>query len=222
MIAADLVNINFPTIDLQSSLRFASELFAEHCVAHLPIVSNNNKLEGILPAEAVLHLPDKDTTLIDVLKDDFISASVLESIAELDVFETIAKFELTVLPVTDENYNYIGSIRSDELFFKASEIYSFKEPGGIIKISLGAHDYSLSEIARIVESENFKILVLYMDIEPETGLIKLTLKLNTFEIGRIVSAFNRYNYQINYTYPSILQTDDMKDRYDLLMKLLDI
>jgi hypothetical protein len=103
-----------------------------------------------------------------------------------------------------------------------SEYYSFKQAGGIIDLSVGIRDYNLSEISRIVESNNAKILILYLDTDEENALFKITLKIDTLDLSHILATFERFKYAVTYFYPATEQKEELKDRYDLLMKMFDI
>jgi predicted transcriptional regulator len=220
MIASELISRNFLTLSPSDSARRAIELFAELCVIHIPVVDNGQFL-GLLHAESVIHLNEKDFPVLE-LKDDFITVAINGKLHSLDVFETIAKHELTSLPVVDDNFNFLGTIASDEFFARISNLYAFKHEGAIIRLVMGVRDYNLSEIARIVESENAKIVVSYIDIDEVAETIRATIKLNTNDIEHILADFERYKYTVDFYYPDQRQKDELEDRYNLLMKMLGI
>lgn len=93
----------------------------------------------------------------------------------------------------------------------------------IIQLEMGNYDYSLSEIARIVEENDAKIIGLTLDNSPEDpGKIVVTLLVNQSECGAIVKSFYRYNYTIFNTFSSPEENADMMDRYSLLMRYLNV
>lgn len=93
----------------------------------------------------------------------------------------------------------------------------------IIQLEMGTYDYSLSEIARIVEENDVKILGLTVDAIPEEpGRIMVTLLVNSAECGAIIQSFYRYNYNIVNTFSSPDENSDLRDRYALLMRYLDV
>ena len=98
-----------------------------------------------------------------------------------------------------------------------------QEESCVIQLEMGAYDYSLSEIARIVEENDAKILGLSVDAIPEDpGRIVVTLLVNQPDSAVIVKSFYRYNYTILNTYSSPDENNDLLDRYSLLMRYLDI
>ena len=97
------------------------------------------------------------------------------------------------------------------------------EQACVIQLEMGAYDYSLSEIARIVEENDAKIMGLTVDSIPEDpGRIMVSLLINKAECGAILQSFYRYNYNIAKTFSSPDEDSDLRDRYALLMKYLSV
>lgn len=220
MFAGELVTTDFPVLKPDDPLHKAVDFFLDFCICHVPVVSENG-LEGVLPVDLLMDIPDRGKLISD-FKNDFIHVCVYMDQHGLDIFEIMARHELTAIPVLDENQHYIGCISSNTLMKKLSEFYSFKQAGGIIDLSVGIRDYSLSEISRIVESNNAKILVVYLETDEENAMFKITLKIDTLDLSHIRATFERFKYVVTYSYPANEQKDELKDRYDLLMKMFDI
>lgn len=93
----------------------------------------------------------------------------------------------------------------------------------LIQLEMGAYDYSLSEIARIVEEEDAKILGLTIETIPEDpGRIVVDILVNKAECSGIIQSFYRYNYNILNTFSSPEENSDLMDRYSLLMRYLNV
>jgi hypothetical protein len=73
-----------------------------------------------------------------------------------------------------------------------------------------------------VESNNATILSYYSHINQTTSLVDVTLKLNTTELSAIISAFERYEYEVDDVYNDENYNEDVKDNYDALMRYLDV
>ena len=134
----------------------------------------------------------------------------------------MALYGLTLIPVLDDEDNYMGSVVLEDLLKFYAESFSFSEPGSILVIDTTRRDYSLSEIARIAESENATILAAFITKNPNSEGIKVTLKLNSLELSRVAAAFERYDYQVSGKFTENDYEDALKSRYDALMKYLDI
>jgi hypothetical protein len=87
---------------------------------------------------------------------------------------------------------------------------------------MNIHDYSMSEIAQIVETNNRKILNSFVNSFDDSTKIEVTIKLNTVDIDPVLQTFMRYNYQVKATYTEKDLNDNLSDRYNSLMNYLNI
>ena len=93
----------------------------------------------------------------------------------------------------------------------------------IIQLEMGAYDYSLTEIARIVEENDVKILGLTVDnILEDPGRILVSILVNTPDCRAVLQSFYRYNYNVINTFSSPDENNDLRERYALLMKYLSV
>jgi hypothetical protein len=126
------------------------------------------------------------------------------------------------LMVTDGNDTYVGLILADELGMQWHEQTYLKSPGAILVLEMDWIQYSLAEIARIVESNEVKILqVVLQKKSEESAQLKIALKLDRYEIGGLLAAFERYGYQITYKFTGDNESDSFEDRYKWLMKIIE-
>ena len=221
MLAGELIIPDIPVLSPEDSLQEAIDLFLDNKISHLPVVSEDLFVEGIMPVDIISEASDMGKT-ISFFKEDWLQVFSFKDMHALEVFHLLGKYELSVIPILDENRKYAGAISTQTLLYTLNNFYSFNEPGGIIVLNLGIKDYNLSEIARIVESNNSKILLLYMDVDPASAQIKLTIKINTLDLSHIIATFERFKYTVDFFHPSGESRDEMKDRYDFFMKIFDI
>ena len=87
---------------------------------------------------------------------------------------------------------------------------------------MNEHDYTMTQIARIVEENNAKILSSYITSLPDSTQIEVTLKINTTDLDRIIQTFNRYDYIVKASYQKGRLQEDLKKRYDELMNFLNM
>ena len=76
----------------------------------------------------------------------------------LDILESFAKNNSNIMPVLDDNNNYLGLFELGDIITLFNETPFLSEPGNILIVEKGIQDYSFSEISQIVESNNAKIL----------------------------------------------------------------
>ena len=139
-----------------------------------------------------------------------------------EVAKTLSDHNLSVIPVLNNKDQYIGSITISKLMKVIAEMSVVSDTGGIIELELNVNDYSLAEIAQIVESNNAKILGSFITSHPDSTKIQLTFKTNRNDLGAILQTFNRYNYTVTAAYDHGRREEDMKTRYDSFMKFLDL
>lgn len=91
----------------------------------------------------------------------------------------------------------------------------------ILEVSL--KDYTLTDIARIVESNNAHITAL--NTMPISGgeLLLVSLKLDTDDVTVLLRSFERFNYEVVYYFMREGEvTDRQKERLDELMYYLNM
>ena len=93
----------------------------------------------------------------------------------------------------------------------------------LIILEVAIKDYTLSEIARLVEDNNARIVRLEtLPLEDGMNLL-VSLKVDVIDISSVLRSFERYSYEIVYYF---MREGDMnevyKDRLNELMHYLDI
>lgn len=96
------------------------------------------------------------------------------------------------------------------------------EIGGLIVLEMERSQFAISEISRIVESNDSHILHLNTQVNADNGLLTLTLHINNREIAPVVATFERYDYLVTYSFGTQSLHDEVNANYDHLIKYLDI
>lgn len=219
MLALELNNNIVPQLKLQDSAAKALQLVNEFRVTHLPVVSEDKYL-GLISEDELLDASPK--ALIEYLQDEFITASVNENEHFLQAVNFSNQHQSSLVPVTNNSGELLGTITSLSLLKMLGNFAGAQEPGGIIVLELERSQYSISEISRIVESNEATILHVNTILKPETGILSITLHLNKRELSSIVSAFERYEYAISYYLGEEKFENDIDTNYRHLMNYLDI
>jgi CBS domain-containing protein len=221
MIAGKLISDTITPLRTSDTGATALGIMDEYRVAHMPIVNESDFL-GIISDTDIYNL----NTFDDPIGNHPLSitgAYVTEDEHIFEVMKVFSEMKLTVLPVLNEKKQYIGVITLANLVQHLSDIAALDNPGGIIILEINEKDYSLSEIAQIVESNDAKVLSLYITSFPDSTKMEVTLKLSVIDLGAVVQTFNRYNYTIKATYSDKEGYDDgLRDRFDSLMNYLNI
>lgn len=221
MLAKDLVSDSITTLKTSDSAELALSIMDELKVAHLPIVNNETFL-GLISEDDIFEINKLDEP-IGSYNLSHTGAYVVVSQHIFDVIRLANELELTLVPVIDTKKNYLGCITLQDLVRHFVNITSINHPGGIIVLEVNTNDYSLSEIGRIVESNDAKILSSYLSSFNDSSKLEVTIKVNKIDIAGIIQTFNRYDYIIKSFFSEENRYDDLlDDRFNSLMRYLDI
>lgn len=139
----------------------------------------------------------------------------------LDVLETFARNEANLLPILGENENVLGYYNVTDVVSVFIDTPFFTEPGGIIIVEKGIKDYSFSEIAQIVESNNTRFIGGFIT-EMHNDVVQVTIKVGAANLNEIQQTFRRYNYNILFGTEDDQFLEDLKQRSDYLDKYLNV
>jgi acetoin utilization protein AcuB len=220
MLAQDLITDEIPPLKTTDTGLMAINWMDEFKVSHLPIVNNHEYL-GLLSDTDILDLNITDDE-IGKCKLSLIRPFVKEGQHIYEVIKMVSAMKLTVLPVLNEHDQYVGLIPVTHLLQQFSTLAATNEPGGIIVLEMNIHDYSLTQIAQIVEGNDGKILSVYLRNLPESTQLEVTLKLNKEDLSGILQTFFRYNYNVKASFHQSEFNDDMKNRFDSFMNYINI
>ncbi len=220
MLTAELINNNIPRLQLQDSVSKALQLINDYRVTHLPVVSED-KFLGLISEEDLLDVEETKGT-IEFLQENLIAASVKENEHFLNAVKCSTEFETSIVPVTNEEKELVGVITVTDLLKTLGDFSGANEIGGIIVLEMERTQFAISEISRIVESNDATVLHLNTTVQPDTGLLTVSLHLNKKEIAAIVSAFERYEYDIIYYFGDEKFENEIHSNYRHLMSYLDI
>ncbi len=190
-------------------------------ISHLPIVSHGDFL-GLISDVDIFDRNMIDTPVGD-LPSGLFSPFVYEFQHLYEVIEIVSRLNLTAVPVLTENHKYLGVISLRQIIQTFGEMAAVKTSGGILVLELNANDYSLSEIARIVEENNAKILSCYVTSPPDSLKMEVTLKIDQIDITSIIQTFLRFDYTIKASYQSSDHNEDiLQNNYDQFMMYLNV
>ncbi len=221
MIAKDLISDIVPSIKTSDTGLKALHWMEIFRVSHLPIV-NDKEFLGLI----------SDTDIYDLNKADepignhnlsLFSPFVLQHQHIYEVIEMVSKLNLTVVPVLDEKKHYLGLVTMADLIRYFADLMAVKNPGGILVLELHQNDYSITQISQIIESNDAKILSLYISSSEGSMKLELILKINRTDLSSIIQTFERFNYNIKASFMDDNEMDSWySTRYESFMKYLNM
>jgi len=221
MIAQNLLSEVVPPLRLTDTGQKALNWMEIFRISHLPVV-DGKRLVGLISDKIIYDLNIIDKPVGDY-SDHLLSPHIRTNQHIYEVFLTISSLKLSAVPVLDLYDQYCGVITVFDLAQKFADLVAVQEPGGVIVLELNSIDYSLSQIAQIVEGNNAKILSFYVSPEFESRRMTVTLKINVIDLSAIIQTFVRYDYNIIAVYMDDSVINNMyDDRLDQLMKFMNI
>ena len=117
----------------------------------------------------------------------------------------------------------MGTISVNELLKQFAQELGVQDAGAILILNLDERDYSLTEISRLIESNNVKIISSYFSSAaygmPDRS--RLTLKLNRRDITPVISTLERFGYQIEAAFANAPVESIDQERLDSLLRYLN-
>jgi len=220
MLTIELINNNIPRLQLQDTVAKALQLIDDFRVTHLPVVADDVFL-GLVSEEDLLDAEDRKLP-IELLQENFLQESVLENAHFLNAVSYCNHNDTTVVPVVNAENELQGVIITSDLLKALGDFTGTNEIGGIIVLEMERSQFAISEISRIVESNDATILHLNTTVNAVTGLLTVSIHLNKKEIAAIVSTFERYDYDVLYYFGNEIFENDIESNYNHLMNYLDI
>lgn len=215
-----LIEPTIPVLKPGDTVDDALRMMSDAHFDRLPLIDKGVYV-SIIKEAALLDWEEPDTPL-SKLPYDIVRPACIVSAHPFDAVKVALQFKLPMVPVLNERQEYLGCVSRDALFYYLGESGSLNEQGGIIVLEIKPQDYVLSQIAKIAENEDVKILNSRVFLNPQTGMLEVTLKMNKVELQRVVAALERYDYYVREIYGDIPAQDDLDDRYKLLMNYLNI
>ncbi len=192
----------------------------EHYLYYVPIL-NNNHLLGYLNIHDLRNLDFHENTPIeDILRYENAPLFVYP---DEHVYDALLKLQFQdTLVILNNLGEYVGLISIHQIpdILKHLQLENFV--GSTLVLSVGYNDYCLSEISKIAESCNAKIISLFLSQHPTENCWYVNIKFNTEDLSSIVSAYERFGYEVAYLNPKQLMLSDTKNNFESLMKFLEI
>jgi acetoin utilization protein AcuB len=219
MLTKELIDNNLPRLQLNDTVDKALRLLQNFHLLHLPIVFND-KFIGLISEDDLLDA--EEDAVLETLQYKFISAFVPSNVHFLNAVNVSIEFDISVVPVINNQNEYEGCITITNLLKRLGSFSGAGEIGGLIVLEMKRSQFAISEISKIVESNNCTILHLNTTVDQLTGLLTVTIHINKREIDSIIATFERYDYLVTYSFGNEKSTEEIDSNYKNLMNYLSI
>lgn len=194
-------------------------LFRETTYSHFPIVENGHLL-GLISEMDIRSIfeDEKELGNFQYLYQFFFTE---EENNLLEILKIFAANETNLIPVINNQKEYLGYCDLIDILHVYNKTPFLKNEGTVLGIEKDLSEYSFSEICQIVESNDGKLLGIFIS-ETYPSSIKITLKFFSQDVNKIIQAFRRYNYKVLSKHKEDFYLEELKERSSYLQKYLNI
>lgn len=214
MLMLSHLNNDLPVLRLTDSVAKALKTLRAQGVNALAVVENKDFI-GLVSSEILSQAFSPEQTLAD-LRNHFSTFRMEE---EEDVLASLPWFDeptLDVIAITNGEGYFRGYLTKNEVGNLLLHSGLENKNGGIIRIPFQASRDSLSTIIRIIEEENGFVVRSFFQ-EPN-----VVLQVQTEAFGKIISNLERHGIFIEKAFVFGEQLEIDQDRFDHLMRFIDL
>ena len=218
MLVNDYISKDFIPPKLNQTVAHGLELVNKFGLSHIPVFEGLNFIGNI--SRENLEETASDLKLVEI-KDFTEFFYITENSSLLDAVQKFHNFDTNILPVINEEKQYQGLLMMDDVISGLSTMPFILEPGAILVIEVSQKQFSISEIAKIAESNNARIIGLFVTAYFDDK-VQIALKLISENLASVGETFERFGYTVVFKFFNDEKEDLYKDRFEQLMKYLDI
>lgn len=219
MIAEQLINYMIPPLKPTDDIARAKQWMDEFRVKQLPVVEEHSLLgfisEDLLYDEDIIHPEVGAYPLMG--KTCIIPASS----HYYDILKVQNQHQMDLVAVMGQD-GFLGVVIISDLLREFANTGIINSQGAIITLQSSLSDYSLSEIARVVEMNGS--MLLGANIKPnaeDPSQLEIVLRINHQDVNQIATGLTNTGYKVTSSFNTEDKSFDEDERLGLLMKFID-
>ncbi|QAR31588.1 CBS domain-containing protein [Ornithobacterium rhinotracheale] len=219
MTIAPYILNHLPPLALEDSLAQALDLPTDVAPSHRAVVSQG-VWQGNMSMADVEEL--SPATQVQELRMDLENFHLSPNANLMEAVKAFQSYEANYIPVVlPENGHFVGYILQEDIFNALCEMPLFSEEGIWINLRVPTQDFSLSEITQITEVNNAKLYAAFVSHLGEES-VEIALKIKPERLSEVVAAYERYGYMVSYEAGASERADEMRERYNQLIRFLNV
>ena len=208
MLVKDFITKDIPVLKSFDTVEYGLGLMDDFKLKHLPLIEDG-LYRCLVSEKELLSLSGSKSTVGEAV---LFAPSVTESNHLLEALALVARYKLSFLPVILPSGEYVGGITSDGLLNAISDFTNAEAEGSIIMLEVLPLDYSLSDIARLVESNHSHIISMLSHTDKVTGRLLISIKIDLEDASPVIRSFERFNYTVLYYFMKKGMADDLLEQ----------
>ncbi len=221
MIAEELINQMIPALKLTDTAEKAIIWMEELKTNQLPVIENR-QFKGLISEDLILESNDLDRKISDFR---LISENcyVYEEQHLFDIIRVAQEHESELVAIVNNENEFMGVSRHEDTMKAFANTLAVQGQGGILVLNMRMIDYSLSEISRLVESDDAKILGSFLSPNSkDPSQVYVTLKINKVDLTTVIATLERFDYVIVAKFHDQNNISTERERLDNLLNFLNI
>jgi len=220
MLAIDIITDEIPPLKTSDVGTRALVWMDEFKVSHLPVLDGRSYY-GLLSEANVMDLSDPESNIGEAI-DELDRPFVFDTQHIFDVIKLMGEEHLSVVPVIDDKGIFLGAISIFEVIKQIGNVSGITDPGSVVILEMPKRNYSLHEIAKIVEEDEARILSSFSHTGADLDNMEVTLKIDRSDISGILQSFERWEIRVKASFQGSQYQEDLQDRYEELMKYINM
>ncbi|MCQ4035911.1 CBS domain-containing protein [Kaistella montana] len=216
MFIKDYISKDYPAFSTSDTIEEAKEMAKEFCYSHV-FVKKKGVYQGSISQSFLEESPEGNLGSLAIHYEKF---AILDDGNLLDSIKLFHTFNSNIVPVITKEEKYVGYLSSDDIFCEFSKYPLFSENGAIMTIQTNGKHYSMTEVCKIVETNNGKVYGSFINLISD-DFIQITLKISSENLSSIDETFERYGYSVVHKYYDDEKEDLLKDRFGFFQKYLE-
>lgn len=215
MLIKSCLEQSYPQISELHSAVDAFELMKSTGVKELPVVTETQICLGIISEKDALG----DLGAVQV--KDVLTHKLIQSVHQddscLEGLRLIENSGFSILPVIDSSGLFIGITTKTRLMEQIARSFNFEVPGSVLLILIEQRDFMLHKVIHIIEQEQVHVLACgTSSVEDEPSLVRVSIKLNQFDTGKVQAALRRHGYVVESVSDRVFEQDLLKKADEFL------
>ena len=221
MLIQQLISGNIPTLHPADTGTQALALMDDVELESLPLISDDGQYVALAKETDLLDWNTPETPLSAANFLGFRPAVNLQT-HPYEALRIANASDLDVVPVVEGDSHYVGSVSREDLLQYLASNSGLDNPGGIIILDVAPQNYSLWDIARILENEGVQILSSHLTNQVDSGRLEVTLKTNRTDLSGVLQSLERHEYMVKQVFGDTDSDEDLVNRYNLLMTYINM
>lgn len=216
MFIKEYISKDYPAFYLSDPLSEAKEAVRDFGYSHVFLKKKGIFLGGIT-REIIEESDAKELGELSVHLERF---AMLEDSTILDSIRVLHTFNANVIPIINKTEKYLGYVSCEDIFHELSKYPLFSENGAVLIVETTLKNYSMTEIAKIVETNNARFygaFIYYMTDD----IVQIAIKISNENLSSIDETFDRYGYLVIHKFYNDERDDLLKDRFGFLQKYME-